>query len=68
MEIGNFGSFFTLFPQKNQANQSFEIMKKIGGDIIILCMCTKNHNHDVWFLRYGLRHRFFVILHLFFVP
>ena len=48
MEIGNFGSFFTLFPQKNQANQNFEIMKKIAGDIIILCMCTKKHNHMMY--------------------
>ena len=26
-------------------NQNFEKMKKIAGDIIILYMCTKNHNH-----------------------
>ena len=29
-------------------------MKKSAGDIIILQTCTKNHNHDVWFLRYGV--------------
>ena len=26
-------------------------MQQIPGDIIILLMCTKNHNHDVLFLR-----------------
>ena len=30
---------------KNLKNQTFEKMKKIAGDIIILHMCTKNHNH-----------------------
>ena len=39
-------------------------MKKFAGDIIILHMCTKNHNHnDLWFLRYGVRQtEFFVIM------
>ena len=27
-------------------NQNFEKMKKIAGDIIILHICTKNHNHN----------------------
>ena len=30
---------------KNQENQTFEKMKKITEDIIILHMCTKKHNH-----------------------
>ena len=30
---------------KNQKNQTFEKMKTFAGDIIILHMCTKNHNH-----------------------
>ena len=31
---------------KNPKNQNFEKMKKsVAGDIIILHMCTKNHNH-----------------------
>ena len=30
---------------KNQKNQTFEKMKMFAGDIIILHMCTKNHNH-----------------------
>ena len=38
-------------------------MKKIAGYIIILHMCTKNHNHDLQFLRYGVgRTGCFVIL------
>ena len=43
-------------------------MKKFAGDIIILHMCTKNHNHnDLWFLRYGVRQtEFFVIMDSFF--
>ena len=32
-------------------NQNSEKMKKESEDVIILHMCTKNHNHDVWFLR-----------------
>ena len=41
-------------------------MKNIAGDII-LYMCTKNHNHTVWFLGYGVRQtHFFVILGQFF--
>ena len=30
---------------KNPKNQTFEKMKKTVGDIIILHICTKNHNH-----------------------
>ena len=30
---------------KNPKNKTFEKMKKIAGDIIILYMCTKNHNY-----------------------
>ena len=42
-------------------------MKKFAGDVIILHMCTKNHNHnDLWFLRYGaLQTEFFVIMDCF---
>ena len=36
--------------------------KKIAGDIIIVHMCTKNHNRMRQFLRYGVRQNFFVIL------
>ena len=43
---------------KKLKNLIFEKMKKIAGDIIILHMCTKNHNHEVQFLRYGVRQNF----------
>ena len=34
---------------KKTKNQNFEKMKKkIAGDIIIVHMCTKNHNHIIW--------------------
>ena len=67
-EIGNFSSFFALYPpppkkQKKQ-KQKFWKMKQFAGDIIILHMCTKNsHSYDVQFLRYGVRMtEFFAIL------
>ena len=41
------GHFLPFHPSKNSKNQSFEKMKKIAGDIIILHMCTKNHNHMI---------------------
>ena len=34
-------------------------MKKIAGDILILHKCTKNHNHEVQFLRNGVRQKIF---------
>ena len=37
-------------PPKNPKNQNFEKMKQVTVDIIILHMCTKNHNH----MRHGL--------------
>ena len=68
-KISIYGSFFTPLPppSKNQKNQNFEKIKKIASDIIILCMCTKTHNH----MRYASwdtewdRHNFFVILQVF---
>ena len=48
-EIGNYVGHFLPFyhppPPKNPKNQNFEKTKKIAGEIIILRMCTKNHNH-----------------------
>ena len=64
--MGNFLPFYTS-PLKNPKNQNFEKMKKIAWAIIILLICTKNHNH----MRYGSwdreweRHYFFVILVVF---
>ena len=56
-EIGNYGSCFALYHShsppffKNLKDQNFEKMKKIAGDIIILHMCIKYHNHwvTVWY-------------------
>ena len=50
MKIVILGHFFpfTLLPE-NLKNQNFEKVKNTSGDIIILRMCTKNHNH----MRYG---------------
>ena len=60
----HFGPFFALLPPNNLKNQNFEKMKKICGDIIILCVCTINDNQMI----YGSwdskcdRQYFFVIL------
>ena len=48
----HFGPFFT---PNNLENQNFEKMKKKPGDVIILHLCSKNHDHDVCFLQYGVR-------------
>ena len=39
--------FLPFYPSKNPKNQNFEQLKtkKNAGDIIILYMCIKNHNH-----------------------
>ena len=39
------GHFLALYPSNNPENQNFEKMKKAPGDVIILHMCTKNHDH-----------------------
>ena len=61
----NFLSFWTIFCPLSPylKNQNLEKMKKKPEHIIILHMCTKNDNHDVWFLRYGAwQTDFFVIV------
>ena len=50
---------------KNPKNQTFEKMKKIAGDIIILYMCTKNHNYMRHRMRYRMKHNFFSFLSFF---
>ena len=40
--------FYSPKDQKNYFRKNFEKMKKIIGDIIILLMCTKNHNHMMY--------------------
>ena len=58
----HFGLFFALLPSKDPENHNFEKMKIILWDNITLQMCTIDENHDVWFLRYGVRQtEFFVI-------
>ena len=42
------GQFLPFYPRKNPKNQNFEKMKKFTGDIIILRVCTKNHNHMMY--------------------
>ena len=45
-EIGNLRSFFALWPPKKNPKTKFWKMEKFARDIIILHMCTKNHN--IW--------------------
>ena len=48
-ETVNFRSFFAVLPPlKTQKNKILKKWKKIAGDIIILHMCTKNHNHMMY--------------------
>ena len=46
----HFGSFFALFPPSpnNPENQNFEKMRKASGDIIILRLCNKKHDHMMY--------------------
>ena len=45
----NIKGFFLLFyPINNPKKQNFEKMKKVSGDVIILHVCTKNHDHVVY--------------------
>ena len=53
--IFHFELFFALLPPNSPKNEKFKKMKKMPGDVIILHKFTKNHNHMMWFLRYGVR-------------
>ena len=44
-KILSFWAIFALLPPNNLENQNYEKMKKESGDVIILHMCTKNHDH-----------------------
>ena len=44
----HFGPIFALSPPNSLANQNFEKMKKASGDVIILHMCTQNHEHMMY--------------------
>ena len=58
--LATFCPFYTLSTQKNQ---NFKKMKIASGDVIILHICTKNHNHMMyasWDMEWDTQ--FFVIL------
>ena len=42
------GHFLPSYPPNKQENQNFKTMKKASWDVIILHMCTKNHNHMMY--------------------
>ena len=42
------GHFLPFYPTNNPKNQDFEKMKRTSGDVIILHMCTKNHDHMMY--------------------
>ena len=45
----HFGSFFLPFyPVNNPENQNFEKIRTASGYVIILQMCTKNHDHRMY--------------------
>ena len=44
----HFGLIFALLPPNNPANQDFDKMNKILGNIIILHMSTKDYNQMMY--------------------
>ena len=44
----HFGPFFALLPSNCLENQNFEKITKTPGDVIILQMCAKNHDHMMY--------------------
>ena len=44
----HFGGFFALLLPNKPKNQNFKQMKKSSGDVIILHMCSKNHDHMMY--------------------
>ena len=42
--------FLPFYPTNNPENQNFEKINKAYEDVIILYMCTKNHDHMVYML------------------
>ena len=42
------GHFLPFYSPNNPESQNFEKMKKASGDVIILHMCTKNHDHMMY--------------------
>ena len=45
LKLVNLGHFLHFYPPKKPQNQNFEKWNYLPEDIIILQMCTKNHNH-----------------------
>ena len=62
---GHFLPFYPPSPPPHPGNQNSAKMKKASGDVIILHVCTKNHNH-IWCMLYeiwsAIEINFFVIL------
>ena len=56
------GHFCPLTPLMTWKIKNFEKMKKAPGYVIILHIYTKNLDHDVCFLRYGVQQRESVII------
>ena len=42
------GHFLPFYLPNNLENQNFEKMTKASGDVIVLHMCTTNHNHMMY--------------------
>ena len=51
--LGHFLPFYPPSPPPQPGNQNSAKMKKASGDVIILHMCTKNHNH-IWCMLYEI--------------
>ena len=51
--LGHFLPFYPPSPPPHPGNQNSAKMKKASGDVIILHMCTKNHNH-IWCMLYEI--------------
>ena len=44
----HFGPFFSFYSPNNPQYRNFEKVKKPSGDVVILRMCTKNHDHIIY--------------------
>ena len=64
-----FWVIFHPFPTEKPSKSEFwNYEKNCWRYCYFMHVYQKTQSYDVWFLRYGLRHRFFVILHLFLSP
>ena len=48
MELVVLGQFLPYYPLKTEEIKILQKMENIAGDIIILHMCTKNHDHMMY--------------------